>query len=530
MNKISPKNSFKKKYSLSFILFSYFLVIIALNFALVCFFYFQRSAWSTERAMIFVVAAGALSFFVIFLIFFRLVIRPVSKLINICREIQEGKMETKVSIDSKTEIGELFSVFNDMLKELKTSRANLEEAKNILEIKVVARTQELSELINQQEKIIKQKTKDLEERIKDSTKARAKAEEEKSTTIAVISSLVDGLFVFDKKNILSFANQRAQSFFNIEPQEIIGKTLADFKSIKNLSRLYNFLSGSLDPLLQQELKIGEGLTVSVSVVPMHKGKYNNSSQRIDNEKTGTLLIVRDISREKLVEKMKTEFVSLTAHQLRTPLSAIKWALRMLLDKDIGKINKEQESFLERVYRSNERMIHLINDLLNVARIEEGRFLYQLAPIQLEELVASTINSFSDKIQKKKTKVKLILPKEKMPMVKVDAEKIGIVIFNLLDNAIDYSPEKGKIEISFSSDGKQITFTIKDGGVGIPDSQKKRIFSKFFRGENVIKMETEGTGLGMFIAKNIIDAHQGKIWFESEEGKGTTFSFALPIAA
>jgi len=342
--------------------------------------------------------------------------------------------------------------------------------------------------------------------------------------------LVDGLFVFDKKNILSFANQRAQSFFNIEPQEIIGKTLADFKSIKNLSRLYNFLSGSLDPLLQQELKIGEGLTVSVSVVPMHKGKYNNSSQRIDNEKTGTLLIVRDISREKLVEKMKTEFVSLTAHQLRTPLSAIKWALRMLLDKDIGKINKEQESFLERVYRSNERMIHLINDLLNVARIEEGRFLYQLAPIQLEELVASTINSFSDKIQKKKTKVKLILPKEKMPMVKVDAEKIGIVIFNLLDNAIDYSPEKGKIEISFSSDGKQITFTIKDGGVGIPDSQKKRIFSKFFRGENVIKMETEGTGLGMFIAKNIIDAHQGKIWFESEEGKGTTFSFALPIAA
>ena len=478
--------------------------------------------------MIFVVAAGALSFFVIFLIFFRLVIRPVSKLINICREIQEGKMETKVSIDSKTEIGELFSVFNDMLKELKTSRANLEEAKNILEIKVVARTQELSELINQQEKIIKQKTKDLEERIKDSTKARAKAEEEKSTTIAVISSLVDGLFVFDKNDCLSFINPRVQSFFNVEPKEVIGKTLDELKNIKQFSPLYNILGGALEPLLNKELDIEKGLTVNVSVVPMSKGKYNNSSARMDNEKTGTLVIVRDISREKLVEKMKTEFVSLTAHQLRTPLSAIKWALRMLLDKDIGKINKEQGAFLERIYRSNERMIHLINDLLNVARIEEGRFLYQFTPIQLEELTASTINSFNDKIQKKKMKIKLIVPEKKMPAVKVDAEKIGIVIFNLLDNAIDYSSEKSKIEISFSSNYKEITFAIKDNGAGIPNSQKKRIFSKFFRGENVIKMETEGTGLGMFIAKNIIDAHHGKIWFESEEKKGTTFYFTLPI--
>ena len=478
--------------------------------------------------MILIAAAGSLSFCVIFLIFYRLIIKPVLNLINVCREIIKGNLNAEIKINSRTEIGELFSVFADMLEELKISRANLEEAKSILEIKVIARTQELSELIAQQEKVIAQKTKDLEERIKDSIKARAKTEEEKNTTIAVISSLVDGLFVFDKNNRLSFINHRGQSFFNIEPQEVSGKTLSDFKNIKQLFPLYNFLNGSLEPLLQKELELKEGLTVSVSVVPMSKGKHNNSSARMDNEKTGTLVIVRDISREKLVEKMKTEFVSLTAHQLRTPLSAIKWALRMLLDKDIGKINKEQGAFLERIYRSNERMIHLINDLLNVARIEEGRFLYQFTPIQLEELTASTINSFNDKIQKKKMKIKLIVPEKKMPAVKVDAEKIGIVIFNLLDNAIDYSSEKSKIEISFSSNYKEITFAIKDNGAGIPNSQKKRIFSKFFRGENVIKMETEGTGLGMFIAKNIIDAHHGKIWFESEEKKGTTFYFTLPI--
>jgi signal transduction histidine kinase len=481
-----------------------------------------------EESMILIAAAGSLSFCVIFLIFYRLIIKPVLNLINVCREIIKGNLNAEIKINSRTEIGELFSVFADMLEELKISRANLEEAKSILEIKVIARTQELSELIAQQEKVIAQKTKDLEERIKDSIKARAKTEEEKNTTIAVISSLVDGLFVFDKNNRLSFINHRGQSFFNIEPQEVTGKTLSDFKNIKQLFPLYNFLNGSLEPLLQKELELKEGLTVSVSVVPMSKGKHNNSSARMDNEKTGTLVIVRDISREKLVEKMKTEFVSLTAHQLRTPLSAIKWALRMLLDKDIGKINKEQGAFLERIYRSNERMIHLINDLLNVARIEEGRFLYQFTPIQLEELTASTINSFNDKIQKKKMKIKLIVPEKKMPAVKVDAEKIGIVIFNLLDNAIDYSSEKSKIEISFSSNYKEITFAIKDNGAGIPNSQKKRIFSKFFRGENVIKMETEGTGLGMFIAKNIIDAHHGKIWFESEEKKGTTFYFTLPI--
>ena len=245
------------------------------------------------------------------------------------------------------------------------------------------------------------------------------------------------------------------------------------------------------------------------------------------EKTGTLVILHDITREKMVERMKTEFVSLAAHQLRTPLSAIKWTLRMLLDGDLGEITAEQRDFIEKTYSSNERMIALINDLLDVTRIEEGRYLYKPILTDFEPICQFVINSYQDEIKRKKLKLEFKKPEKKLPQVKVDVEKIRLVIQNLLDNAVRYTPAGGEIIISLAQAKKAIEFSIKDTGIGIPKDQQERVFSKFFRGTNVIRMETEGSGLGLYITKNIIEAHGGKIWFESGAGKGTTFYFSLP---
>ena len=248
----------------------------------------------------------------------------------------------------------------------------------------------------------------------------------------------------------------------------------------------------------------------------------------ERKKTGTLVLLHDVTREKLVEKMKTEFVSLAAHQLRTPLSAIKWTLRMLIDEEMGKITREQRDFLEKTYKSNERMINLINDLLNVARIEEGRYVYNPIFADITEIIQSAIKSFQEEAKRRNIKLEFREAKKKLPKILLDTEKIRLTVDNLIDNAIRYTSPGGEVIISLKQKGEQIECSVKDSGVGIPKDQRGRVFTKFFRGSNVMRMETEGTGLGLFTSKNIIEAHGGKIWFKSKEKKGSTFYFTLPI--
>ncbi len=344
--------------------------------------------------------------------------------------------------------------------------------------------------------------------------AQEEIEKERDTTLTIINNLVDGLLLFNKENKLSLVNPEAENLFDLRREETTGKLIKEL-SISSLKPLVELLEKNKE-ILRKELKIREGLILEVSTIPMVK-----------EEESGTLVILHDITKEKRVERLKTEFVSLVAHQLRTPLSAIKWTLRMLSNEELGKVNKEQKKYLNRTYQSNERMISLINDLLNVTRIEEGRYVYQPKLVHLENLIQAVIDSLKPEIKRKNIELDFQKPKQKLPEVKVDMEKIKLAIRNLVDNAIEYSSKGSKVIISLEQKENNVQFSVQDNGIGIPKKQQKRIFAKFFRGANAIKMETEGSGLGLFIVKNIIEAHQGKIWFESEQGKGTTFYFTLP---
>ena len=174
------------------------------------------------------------------------------------------------------------------------------------------------------------------------------------------------------------------------------------------------------------------------------------------------------------------------------------------------------------------MINLINDLLDITRIEEGRYIYKPILVEIGPIVQFTVDSYKEEFDKKKLKMEFRKPEKKSPRVMLDVEKIKLAIQNLLDNAMKYTPAGGKVTISLKYSQKEIELSVKDSGIGIPKDQQERVFAKFFRGANVLRMETEGTGLGLFITRNIIEAHGGRIWFESEEGKGTTFHFALPV--
>lgn len=384
---------------------------------------------------------------------------------------------------------------------------------------------ELKKLLEEMEEKIKARTKELEESrialmnmLEDTETTRKKTEEERDKIRAIITNFADGLLVFDKENRLSLVNSQAENFFDVKARDLIGKTVSQLSNFPALEPLIRFLGKETKKIFREELPLKEDLILEVSTVPIIREK----------EKLDTLVILHDITREKMVERLKTEFVSISAHQLRTPLSAIKWTLKMLLDGDLGEITEDQRIFIEKTYNSNERMIALINDLLNVTRIEEGRYLYKPILTEFEPIVRFVIDSYKEEIEKKKIKFGLIKPKKKLPKVLLDVERMKLAIQNLLDNAIRYTPVGGLVTISLKSDKNKIEFSIKDNGVGIPKTQQERIFTKFFRGTNVIRMETDGTGLGLFITKNIVEAHGGKIWFESEEGKGTIFYFNLPV--
>ena len=247
-----------------------------------------------------------------------------------------------------------------------------------------------------------------------------------------------------------------------------------------------------------------------------------------NRILGKMIVLNNITRERAVEKMKDEFLTITAHQLRTPLSEVKWAFNLLMDQEIGPLTKEQKRIMQGGFESNERMIILINDLLNATRIEEGRFDYNLAQTSFIEIVNKVLDNFQNLIKIKNINIAVKIPKNIAAMVNVDRDKIKLVIENLLENAINYSPAKSTIDISIDNGKDNIRFTVKDEGIGIPKKDQDRIFGKFFRGANALKTTTEGNGLGLYLAKNIIEGHGGKIWFDSAVDQGSTFFFSLPL--
>jgi len=354
--------------------------------------------------------------------------------------------------------------------------------------------------------------------LEDVEDARKKAEEEKEKTSAVVKSLSDGLIVLNNKERISLLNPQAERMLEIPQKELVGKNIEEIGSSARLASLARALKDWSKGMFRREVLIDKDLIIEVSTVSMVIG----------GAELGMMLILHDITREKTVERMKTEFVSLAAHQLRTPLSAIKWTLKMLLDGDVGDINDSQKELLEKSYQSNERMIGLINDLLDVTRIEEGRYLYQPVLSDLVSIIESVVENGKDDIKRKGLSLEFKKSNSRIPRIMMDAEKIKLVIQNLLENAVRYTPSGGKIVISVSADKGKIEFQIADNGIGIAKDQQPKIFTKFFRGSNVIKVETEGSGLGLFVSKNIIEAHGGQIWFESKEGEGSVFHFTLPV--
>jgi signal transduction histidine kinase len=273
--------------------------------------------------------------------------------------------------------------------------------------------------------------------------------------------------------------------------------------------------------ISDELVIGIENALSIQEV---RDLNENLEQRIE---AATRELRTSNAQLQKLDEAKDEFISMASHQLRTPLTSIKGYISMLMDGDVGKVSKEQQHLLQEVFISSERMVRLIGDFLNVSRLQTGKFIIDKHPVDLGKLVAQELESLEPNATAHGMTFTFKQPK-RIPELNLDENKIQQVIMNFCDNAIYYSREKSKIKVSLAVVNDQVEFSVKDAGIGVPKEEQEQLFNKFFRATNARKQRPDGTGVGLFLAKKVIDAHDGKIMFESKEGKGSTFGFRLPI--
>ena len=342
--------------------------------------------------------------------------------------------------------------------------------------------------------------------------------EESNKTHSMLSSINEGLIMVTTGQKISIINEKAKEIIGI--RHLDRPSLLDV--IQALYGTFDFRGATDRVLASKHTESFQEFTAGSSAYKI----IANPVKEKDGDIVGVVFVFSDITKEKEIDRMKTEFISITSHQLRTPLSSMKWFLEMLLNNDAGELAEKQRGIVNDVYTSNERIITLVNDLLDVSRIEAGKMQNEPTPTNLLEFLKSMLPEAQQQFTKRAQTFEFHRP-DTLPRVMVDPKLAWQVLSNLLSNASKYTPEKGKISLELSSQDNTVLLKVTDNGYGIPEFQQHRIFEKFFRADNTAKME--GTGLGMHIARQITEAMGGKIWFESSEGKGTMFYLSLPIS-
>lgn len=354
--------------------------------------------------------------------------------------------------------------------------------------------------------------------------------EKQAEAESLFRSIGDGAITTDEFGRITRVNPAAQQLLGYEEAELIGswfpkKIIAvtfENTTLNLIDRPMTraFLTGKpISEKMYYRRKNGQKVPVAVNVSPI----------LLNGKPLGAIEVFRDITLEQEVDRMKSEFISLASHQLRTPLSAIKTYTHMLHDGYMGKLNTAQKRSLSTIISASNRMNELISTLLNITRIESGTIAVTPKLLRVDSLAEEVLRELSLMADSKSIKLNLATQGKASTTIKTDALIVKEVLTNLVSNAIKYTPEKGSVSVTVQPRRADILVEVTDSGWGIPKFAQDQIFSKFFRAQNIVKRETTGTGLGLYLVKGLLDALDGKIWFESEEDHATTFFFTLPRA-
>lgn len=408
---------------------------------------------------------------VIFLIAFTFIINfpsivtdPITRLTNAIKEIAGKNYKHRIHIDNKDEFGKLANAFNEMAELLEYF-----ESSNLNKLMF-----------------------------------------EKSRAEAVINSLKDASIGIDKNNIILFANFQALQLLGLQADEVVGKT-ADF--VKNKNDLFAFL-------------IEKETTTPFKIVVENRENFfvKELIEVEQGETKNKVIVLKNITSFKELDTAKTNFIATISHELKTPLASSDFSLKLLEDERVSKLTSEQKELIGNLKQDNIRMLKILSELLNMSQVEAGRIQLNLKKVNPEQIIENAIQAVSGNAKEKEVIIKNISGKD-LPSIEADADKTTWVLNNFLTNAIKYSFNNSLIEVKALQQNGNILFSVKDYGPGIDKEYIPRLFERYFQ---VPGSKEKGTGLGLAISKEFVEAQQGKIWADSEIGKGSVFSFQLPI--
>ncbi|MFA6472893.1 MAG: ATP-binding protein [Candidatus Latescibacterota bacterium] len=406
-----------------------------------------------------------------------LITRPVKRMITAVKKVSEGDYSITLPVDASDEIGFLSEEFNEMVRSLKGFH-------------------------------------DLNIR-------KILAEKQKSE--AVILGIIDGIIVVDGEFKIININPLAGDIFNVEPEKSLGKHFLEIVKDEKLFKYLGHVQKTELPLLFDEEKnvitvnLGRGISYyAYSITPFYLEEEN---------RPGVVILLHDITQLKELDRLKSEFVMMASHELRTPLTSIGMSIDLLREKAALKLNEKENELLSIAFEESQRLRALVNDLLDLSKIEAGKIEMEFISVPVRALFEKAVSPLKTQIEERSTELSISVP-EDMPDIKADPGKIIWILVNLIANALRYIDKGGHISLLAEKIGSFAQISVKDDGIGIPYDYQSRIFEKFVQVKGA--RDEGGSGLGLAISKEIVRAHGGAIWVESEPGKGSTFTFTIPL--
>jgi two-component system phosphate regulon sensor histidine kinase PhoR len=399
----------------------------------------------------------------------RIISRPLEEMAKIAKAMAKGDFSRKPSIYSQDEIGDLAQALKYMADEIN----------------------------------------DKIERIK----------HEGVKLDAVLSSMFEGIIVVDQKGDILLMNPSLRKLFFVD-SDPEGKTPLEVIRTAGVQDMIDRILADKERLISKEIAVSrpEEKAFKVNGVPIIR----------DGALEGAVLVFHDITEIKKLEQIRQDFVANVSHELRTPISSIKGYSETLLDGAIDD-RENTRDFVKIIYEDSNRLANLIDDLLDLSRIESGKMKMSFEPLDLKPVLARALGVLSKTIKDKKIKLNSDVP-ETLPKALADEKRLAQVFLNLLDNAVKYTPDGGSVNIGISQTDDHLRIDISDTGIGIPENDMPRVFERFYRVDKARSREMGGTGLGLSIVKHIVLSHNGQVWAESEPGRGSKFTFTVPVAS
>ena len=405
---------------------------------------------------------------------------------SVARIAATGDLSTRVDVPGNDELSRLGTSMNDMLGTLNLSQTALERQYSI-------------------------------------------AECARGETRAILDASSEAMVLISTTGRVLTVNDRFSEFFHIEASEVVGAAFGKIRRrlvplFETQSMVYEIMARSIPDerttftqTLNQRLPQKRELEL-----------YSAPAHSLNDEPLGRLYVFRDVTRERAIDRMKTDFISLVSHELRTPLTSIKGFVEVLLSGKADDLTEDQRRFLIIVHNNSERLVVLVNDLLDGSRIESGNLDLRFGVLDFGAVVQAVVTSLQPLIDSKQHLVTLDLP-EALPPVWGDKDRVAQILTNLMSNACKYTPAAGRISLTVRVDGDRVRVSVVDSGVGMTPEERDRLFTRFFRAENPLAEDSPGTGLGLNIARSLVQKHGGDIRVVTAPGEGSTFEFTLPIA-